>query len=192
MNESFCDPLWEAFYEGHPLRIFCSSFSIFPYYQAAELLVQKILQYIERDLIIPYSPDLIENYLTQRGIIIEDKIVDSSMLECSRFFLSACEPENRLITLYPKAIMKQAERISISAQEARAILLSHEWFHIIFFESGASFELVFFSESERINIEEVAARMFAIRILGYALHPTVLDGESPPAGFTADSGQRER
>lgn len=179
MNTNFDDPLWEAFFKGHPLHSFCSSHSFPPYFQEAELLVHRILQHVEHDIIIPYSPDLIEDYLIQHGILIEDKIINSPMPECNPSFMSACEPEKRLIKLYAKAIIEQAKRISINAPEMRALLLAHEWFHIIFFEWGTPLELDKYSESEIIIIEEVAARIFAVRLLGSAFHPTILDGKSP-------------
>lgn len=193
MNKYPDDRLWDSFFKGHPLRLFCANSPISNLLQSAELLAANILQCVADAKTIPYAPDSLEEYLNQQGIQIAELMVNSPIKERAPFFLSACEPEDRLIKLYPDAIARKAAHASITVHQIRALLLAHEWFHIIIFELGTPPELKQFAKSERIIIEEAAARIFAVRLLGFAFHPAILDGALYLASIiNADNGQTER
>ena len=181
MTLTLDDPVWDSFFKCHPLRVFCANALPLSLLRAAETAAVNILQNLSHEIAMPCPPDILENHLRQQGILIEEFTDKSTETEYVPFFLSSCEPEQRRVALYSAAISRQAERINISVENLRALSLAHEWFHIIIFKMGIQPNWEQFAESERIIIEEAAARIFAVRLLGLGLHPAILDCMALPA-----------
>lgn len=166
----------------HPLRYLCPDSSVDFFLKQALLLSDKSIEYLSLSYKIPVSPQKLEEILKTRKIVIEKQNCFSFESHRSWHLLAWTDPDKDSIHLHQQNLEKLAELGSLmpgfqdlSLVIIQSMVLSHELFHILYNEIEKPFLWNSLKESEQIIIEEIAARLFSIRLSGLHLNPFILD-----------------
>ncbi len=186
------------FIAQHPLRFLCKRTSEVFLLKRARFLAFKGANRIQGSESYPFTPHTLEERIKKEGITIEEfkirpplRVLDNPKFTIRNLpppiqpaFLAWSDTESRRIHLDTGAIKQvlqssqdSAKRGSLSYKCARAILLAHEWFHLLFEEITKPPDWNELPKPERIIIEETAARIFSIQIL-----------DAPPGVFPTGLG----
>lgn|GEM_PF-577595 len=182
-NKDDCSE-WVDFVERHPLRFLCYTLPVKDFVNRAQTLVVEILSRLEKEKIsLPLNSSSLEKQLAGRSIrICEDHDAGWTNSSHHSYFISWYDPDEKMIHIGVKSpgdfTVAGREKSTINAptgDEIRALLLAHEWFHVLVCEVPMSSGYEALPVSQKVIIEEIAARIFSVRITGGKYLATYLD-----------------
>lgn len=173
---------YAEFIERHPLRYSCRESSVDIIYNQAVLFSERMIDFLSKSCKIPVSPESLEELLKSRNITIERRERTKPHHHASWHRLAWTDSDKKIIHIDENALQKIVESSSgrnnpsrPSFQEIRGIILAHEWFHILSENLEESTDWQSLKKGERIIMEEIAARLFSVRLTGKYTNPFLID-----------------
>jgi len=172
------------FISNHPLRVFCPKTSWQILIPMAIGLAHSGLTFARTEGEVSYSPESLEERIESSGIEITESTAENfpSGSSPSWTFFAWSDPDKQMLSLNTAAIrkllsLKTCPKLprGITPQTVHALFLAHEWFHLFIERIEKPLEWIELSESERIIVEEMSARIFSVLILGVPHSPLFLD-----------------
>ena len=164
-----------GFIDGHPLRFMCTAISTASLLRQGRFFASRVMRDTRVSESLPYSARTLEKKLKTENIkIVEEAQSPAAHPVYSEPRFISCPlawSQNCCIYLNVGAINRLVQlaqgRINshLSYECVRGGLLAHEWFHILFAQMPKPAVWGRFSRAECIIIEEVAARIFTVKIL---------------------------
>jgi len=175
---------WVDFVERHPLRFLCYTSPVRDFVNWAQRLIVEILSRLEQNNIsLPLTSSSLEEQLARCNIrIYEDHDAEWAGSSHHLHFISWYDPDEKMIHIGVKnpgdftgAGQKKSNANAPTCDEIRALLLAHEWFHVLVCELPMPSEYEALPVSQKVIIEEIAARIFSVRVTGGKYPATYLD-----------------